>query len=268
MLGVTLEHQLSSLMPYVYYGTWPLFLFWEVVFPARKMSLPLLARWGGNFGLFAINLLSSRLVLIMLGVGILTYADDHGLGMISRAELPRALVIAGGVLLIDLSTYAFHVLFHKFSWLWRLHRVHHTDPEMDFSTNFRHHPLELVASTSLSIALALVAGFPPEALIINQLLSQLIEPMSHSNIRLPLWLDNVLRLIFVTPAMHLVHHSADGHETDSNYGMNFSFWDRLFRTYIPAPALGEKNMLIGLETFRDMKSARLPGALAVPFLSP
>lgn len=263
---MTLEYQLSALMPYFFYGTWPLILLWEVLIPLRKGEQPLLARWSGNLGLYAINMVWSRVAAAVLGVGIVTFANGHGFGLLNRAGLPLALLIPGGVLLIDLSTYGFHVLSHKLSWLWRLHRVHHTDPEIDLSTNFRHHPLESVVGTLFAAGVALLAGFPPEALVISQLLSLAVEPLSHGNVRLPKALDRILRAVVVTPAMHRVHHSAARLETDSNYASIFSFWDRLFGTYVAAPALGDAHMVMGLETFRGVEYARLPGALAVPFL--
>ena len=265
-MSMTLEYHLSNLLPYIFYGSWPVILLWEILLPARKTNVSALSRWSGNIGLYIINILLSRWSVALLGASLVAYGAAHGLGLAQHATLPAPLLIVVGVLLVDLSTYGFHVLSHKVHWLWRLHRVHHNDPEVDLSTNFRHHPLESIVGTLFAAAVALVAGFPPETVLVGQLLSLMVEPLSHSNVRLPGWLENPVRLVFVTPDMHVVHHSADKAETNSNYGGIFSFWDRIFGTYVAAPARGYGDMQLGLEVFRDIKYARLPGALAVPFL--
>jgi sterol desaturase/sphingolipid hydroxylase (fatty acid hydroxylase superfamily) len=264
---MVVQNQLEALLPYLYYGVWPAILLWESLQPARPLKYPLAARWSGNFSLLIINTLMMKLLVFLVGMHVLNWAYTHGLRLLDQPALPILPVILLGLLLNDLSQYGFHIISHKIHWLWRLHRVHHNDAEIDVSTNFRHHPLETLASLIFAGGVALILGFPPLAIIISQLLSQIIEPLSHGNIHLPEKLDKFLRFLLVTPAMHLVHHSADKRETDSNYGVLFSIWDRMFGTYVAKPALGEENMVIGLEDFREPAYARLPGSLALPFVS-
>ena len=166
----------------------------------------------------------------------------------------------------SLVSYAVHVAMHKVPWLWRLHRVHHTDTAMDISTAVRFHPLEFVVSVPAVLAATLVFGFPPLAVIIYSLVDAAMAVFSHANLRLPDRMERGVRLLLVTPAMHRIHHSALQPETDSNYGATLSCWDRLFGTHRAKPAGALASSQLGLAECRDRRSDSLPWLLSLPFI--
>jgi sterol desaturase/sphingolipid hydroxylase (fatty acid hydroxylase superfamily) len=170
-----------------------------------------------------------------------------------------------GFLALDLAIYAQHVAFHKAPLLWRLHRMHHADPDFDVTTGVRFHPFEILISMLIKIAVVIALGIPPVAVIAFEVVLNATSMFNHGNVAMPSWLDRALRAIVVTPDMHRVHHSVDARETDSNFGFNLSWWDRLFRTYRAAPQAGHAGMTIGLPTFRDRAELRLDRLLTQPF---
>jgi sterol desaturase/sphingolipid hydroxylase (fatty acid hydroxylase superfamily) len=156
---------------------------------------------------------------------------------------------------------------HAVPTLWRLHRVHHADLDYDLTTGARFHPIEIVLSMLIKFATIVVLGPPVVAVIIFEVLLNGMAMFNHGNVRLPLGLDRVLRLLVVTPDMHRVHHSVEDNETNSNFGFNLSLWDRLFGTYIAQPREGHQGMTIGIHQYRDPRQvARLPGMLLLPFV--
>ena len=170
-----------------------------------------------------------------------------------------------GFLALDLVIYLQHVVFHKVPLLWRLHRMHHADLDIDVTTGVRFHPIEILISLAIKIAVILALGIPVVAVILFEVLLNVTSMFNHSNVSMPAWLDRVLRFIVVTPDMHRVHHSVLRHETDSNYGFNLPWWDRLFGTYRPQPRPATPAMTIGLPTFRDPGELRLDRLLTQPF---
>jgi len=221
-------------------------------------------RWPANFGLTVINVL----LLVVLPVGSLAAADvaaSRGWGLLNQIAMPASIALIAAFLLRSLASYGIHVAMHKVPWLWRLHRVHHSDTAMDVSTAVRFHPLEFVVSVPVVLAATLVLGFPPLAVIVYSLVDAAMAVFSHANLRLPDRMERCVRLVLVTPAMHRIHHSASQSETDSNYGATLSCWDRLFGTHQAKPASALASMQIGLAECRDRRPDSLPWLLSLPF---
>jgi len=151
--------------------------------------------------------------------------------------------------------------------LWRLHRAHHADLEIDVTTGTRFHPLEMLLSMGIKAAAILVIGAPVLAVLLFEIALNATSMFNHSNVRLPLRFDAALRWIVVTPDMHRVHHSIRREETNRNFGFNFPWWDRLFGTYLRQPRDGHERMTIGIPEFRDAASCTtFSGILALPFI--
>jgi sterol desaturase/sphingolipid hydroxylase (fatty acid hydroxylase superfamily) len=239
--------------------------FWEIVAPRRPLSAGRLRRWPGNIGIVVVDALLVRLLIPTAVLGAALYAAGHGIGLFHHLNLRLSIAATLGFLILDLAIYGQHVVFHHVPWLWRLHRMHHADLDIDVSTGLRFHPIEILISVVIKIAVVMAFGIPPVAVILFEVVLNATSQFNHSNVRMPSGLDRILRLIVVTPDMHRVHHSVDRAETDSNFGFNLPWWDRLFRTYRPEPAQGHDAMTIGLPAFRDSKELRLDRMLTQPF---
>ncbi|HRE20011.1 MAG TPA: sterol desaturase family protein [Rhabdaerophilum sp.] len=237
----------------------------ESVTPFRAASRRM--RWPGNLGLFMLGIIAVRIVLPLGAVGYATWLASTGTGLFNQIQSPAWLAILASVILLDLAIYAQHVLFHKVPVLWRLHRVHHADTEMDATTGIRFHPLEIVVSLGFKLGAITMIGTPPFAVFLFEVLLNAGALFTHANLNLPAAWEGRLRLLLVTPGMHRVHHSRERVDTDSNYGFNLTVWDRLFRTYRPEPVPGETNVVFGIETFRDPCERRMVALLTQPFRS-
>lgn len=167
--------------------------------------------------------------------------------------------------LLDLIIYLQHVAFHAVPWLWRLHRMHHTDLDLDVTSGARFHPIEIVLSMAIKMVAVVALGPAAVAVVIFEVLLNGTAMFNHSNVFIPAYVDRMLRLIVVTPDMHRVHHSANPTETNSNFGFNLPWWDRLFGTYRAQPAEGHAGMTIGIEEFRSSRELRLDLMLLQPF---
>ena len=238
---------------------------WELVAPRRPLTVAKPQRWLTNLSLVALNTLLVRLLLPVLPVGLAVAAGERGWGLLSYLTLPVWAKILLAVLLLDLIIYWQHRLFHSLPLLWRLHRLHHTDLDLDVSTGNRFHPLEILISTGVKLAAVALLGAPVSAVIIFEVLLNGVAQFNHGNICLPAALDRWLRLLIVTPDMHRVHHSVVPRETDSNFGFNLPWWDRLGGTYRAQPAAGHQGMVIGLREFRDPGRLGLVPLLLLPF---
>jgi sterol desaturase/sphingolipid hydroxylase (fatty acid hydroxylase superfamily) len=238
---------------------------WELFAPRRPLAVGRLPRWPSNIGIVLVDALLVRLLIPTAAVGASLYAAGLGLGLFHWLNLRLSLAALLGFLVLDLVIYAQHVVFHHLPWLWRLHRMHHADLDIDVSTGLRFHPFEILISLLIKIATVLALGIPPVAVILFEIVLNATSQFNHSNVRMPRWLDRVLRLAVVTPDMHRVHHSIVRAETDSNFGFNLPWWDRLFRTYRPQPQAGHAGMTIGLPIFRDRNELRLDRLLTQPF---
>ena len=241
---------------------------WEVAAPRRRREIPRLLRWTNNLALVVLDTAVLRLAFPMLAVGLAILAEQRGWGLFNLLAVPGWLAFVASVVILDLAIYGQHVVFHAVPVLWRLHRMHHADLEFDVTTGLRFHPVEIVLSMAVKLAVVAALGPPALAVLVFEVLLNATALFSHSNVRLPAGLDRVLRWGIVTPDMHRVHHSIDRVETDSNYGFNLSVWDRLFRTYRAQPAKGHDAMQIGIGQFRTRRDLWLDRMLLQPFRGP
>lgn len=241
---------------------------WELLAPRRRRAVPRLIRWSNNLALVVVDTTLLRLAFPLLAVALALWAQDQGWGLFNVVAAPLWMSLPLSVLVLDLVIYGQHVMFHKVPVLWRLHRVHHADPEFDVTTGLRFHPGEIVLSMILKLATVLALGAPALAVLVFEVLLNATSMFNHSNVRLPLRLDRVLRVFIVTPDMHRVHHSIVRHETDSNFGFNLSLWDRLFGTYRAQPEAGHEAMTIGIGQFREPRELWLDRMLTQPFRGP
>lgn len=238
---------------------------WEAAAPRRAPEPDRTGRWPGNLGLVAVSALLVRLLFPLLPVALALLAQEKDWGLIPRLGLPAWGQVLLGLALLDLAIYLQHRAFHAWRPLWRLHRVHHADTFFDFTTGVRFHPLEMVLSMTFKLALVALLGPPALAVLLFELGLNCLVMFNHANVRLPPAADRLLRLLVVTPDMHRVHHSTDMREANLNFGFNFPWWDRLFRTYQAQPARGHETMPIGLTLFRGRKYRSLVQLLAMPF---
>jgi sterol desaturase/sphingolipid hydroxylase (fatty acid hydroxylase superfamily) len=239
----------------------------EWVLPRRKLTVKRPPRWASNLGLVVLNTLSVRLLLPLGAVGMAALARERGWGLFNNVDLPAWLGVLLSVVALDLAVYLQHVMFHAVPLLWRLHMVHHADLDFDVTTGLRFHTLEILLSMGLKLAAVVLLGAPVFAVVLFEILLNATSMFNHANVRMPSWLDGVVRLVLVTPDMHRVHHSAVVCETNSNFGFSLPWWDFLFGTYKPQPNAGHERMTVGLAQFRDERRVdRLPGMLALPFV--
>ena len=221
-------------------------------------------RWTNNLGLVVIDTIVLRLSFPILAVGLAVIAQDRGWGLFNVIEAPGWVAILVSIIVLDLVIYLQHVMFHAVPALWRLHRMHHADLEFDVTTGLRFHPVEILLSMGIKLAVVMALGPPAVAVLIFEVLLNATAMFNHSNIRLPMLVDRFLRLIVVTPDMHRVHHSIIPEETNSNFGFNLPWWDRLLGTYKAQPKAGHEGMTIGIEQFRTGRDLWLDRMLVQP----
>jgi sterol desaturase/sphingolipid hydroxylase (fatty acid hydroxylase superfamily) len=238
---------------------------WEILAPRRHLNFSRNIRWYSNIGMSLLNQLLLRLCFPVLLVGLAVEVQQREWGLFNLVEVPVVLAISMCLLLLDLTIYVQHIVFHRVSWLWRLHRVHHSDLDFDVTTAVRFHPVEIILSMLIKMVLVVLLGAPPLAVLIFEIVLNLTALFNHGNIFIPVKLDRVLRWALVTPDMHRVHHSAEPDETNSNFGFNLPWWDYLFKTYCPQPGKGHEEMTVGLDDFRREDKLLLPGLLLLPF---
>jgi sterol desaturase/sphingolipid hydroxylase (fatty acid hydroxylase superfamily) len=248
-------------------GVFAIMAAWEFLAPRRQLSVGRKPRWPNNLGILVLDSALVRVLIPTAAVGVAAIAAEGGWGLFNLLALPGWLAAVLGFLLLDFIIYAQHVVFHKLPLLWRLHRMHHADLDIDVSTGLRFHPIEILLSMLIKIAAVILFGVPVLAVLVFEVVLNATAMFNHSNVVMPLWLDRIVRLFLVTPDMHRVHHSIIRMETDSNYGFNLPWWDRLFRTYRAQPREGHLGMTIGLSIFRDPRELRLDRLLTQPFRS-
>ncbi len=236
----------------------------EAFAPRRPLNLGR-ARWPANLGIVVINVLLVRMLLPGGAIAAALWADAHGFGLFNRLSWSDSVEIIAAVILLDLVIYGQHVLFHAMPVLWRLHMVHHADRDIDVTTGLRFHPIEIILSMLIKITVVALLGAPVLAVIIFEIVLNGMAMFNHANVRLPGKVDNLLRLVVITPDVHRVHHSIIKPETNSNYGFNLSVWDRLFGTYRAQPEYGHTNMTIGLEHLQTAPTHKLGFMLRLPF---
>jgi sterol desaturase/sphingolipid hydroxylase (fatty acid hydroxylase superfamily) len=252
---------------FAYFGAVIVLALLEGVAPRRVAGDTLRVRWFGNFAITILGTVLVRALFPMVGVGWAVFCATRGWGLFNQVACPFWLAFIATIVLIDVVNYTQHYLLHRVPVLWRLHRTHHTDQEYDFTTGVRFHPLEDVFATAVLVGATAALGAPPAAVLASQLLSVTVTFVEHANVRVPAWLDRIVRLLVVTPDMHRIHHSQDVGESLSNFSNTFSFWDRLFGTYLEEPAAGQDGIAFGVREFGERKHLTLPWMLAQPFLS-
>lgn len=246
-------------------GIFAVMALWETLAPRRRQAIGRWRRWPGNLGIVVLNSVLVRLLFPTAAVGVALFAETHGWGLLHVLKAPNWLAFGASVLLLDLAIYLQHVLFHAVPGLWRLHRMHHTDLEFDLTTGARFHPLEILLSLGIKLGVIVALGAPATAVLVFEVLLNATSMFNHGNVRLPVPLDRLLRRFLVTPDMHRVHHSWHPDETNSNFGFNVPWWDRLFGTYRAQPRDGHLNMTLGINQFRDPRELRLDRMLWQPF---
>jgi len=246
-------------------GVFLLIALWELLAPRRRLVDSKARRWLTNLSLVAVNAATARILIPLLPVTLAILLAEKGWGILNLLSLPYWIKIAAALIFLDFIIYLQHKSFHYQPLLWRLHRLHHTDLDIDVTTGNRFHPLEIIISLLIKLAAVAVIGAPAVAVVSFEIILNAAAQFNHGNIKIPLQIDRWLRLILVTPDMHRVHHSVIVRETNSNFGFNIPLWDRLFGTYREQPRDGHLGMTIGLKEFREPAELSLVRLLVQPF---
>jgi sterol desaturase/sphingolipid hydroxylase (fatty acid hydroxylase superfamily) len=237
---------------------------WESFLPQRKLSQTAERRWSRHGILFAICAAVNMAVLRLTPVAVAALVADSRYGVLNRAWLPDAVRFAATILLLDLLQYSVHRTLHRVGFLWRIHAVHHSDPDYDVSTSARFHPLELIVTQGALLGTVALLAPPVLAVLVTELLRVALNLAEHANASLPAGVERIVRLFLVTPDLHRIHHSEDEGEQGSNLGQIFPWWDRLFGTYLAYAAKG-RNFVTGLRGFQNSASMGVGFMLAEPF---
>lgn len=245
-------------------GVLLLMLLWEQLRPLHADA----RRWPRrrvNLLIVLVDTVVLRLGLPLLAAGAAVIANERSLGLLNAVDWPWWLELSLALLVFDLVIYWQHRLFHRIQPLWRLHAMHHSDLIMDSTTGLRFHPLEIVLSMLIKVAVVLVMGAPWLAVVVFEIVLNATALFNHGNVALPGWLERPLRLVFVTPEMHRVHHSVHADEHHSNFSFNLSVWDRLFGSYRAQPRDGHLRMTMGLARFRQTEDQGVLALMLQPF---
>ena len=263
MIGSSLDPEVLLRLS-VSVGLLSVFVVWEWLAPRRRVAAHRGVRWSGNLGIQLIDALVLRLFFPGAAVGVAVWLQHQDIGVLAWLELPFVLEALISLLVLDLAVYVQHVFAHRWPWLWRLHRMHHSDLHLDATSGLRFHPLEILLSMVWKSLVLVALGAPPAAVLLFELALNGTAIFNHANIRLPARWDRKLRWVVVTPDMHRVHHSIYRQETNSNYGFNLPWWDRCFGTYREQPRDGHADMRIGIPQFRQFPESRLDRLLLQP----
>lgn len=260
MAGLELVIRLTAFL-----GVFATVAIWEALAPRRTAAFPRTQRWPHNLTLLALDALVVRLLLPGAAIAVAVSGQMRGWGLLNALTLSGWPSVLLAILLLDLAIYFQHVVFHAVPTLWRLHRVHHSDPDFDVTTGTRFHPIEILLSTLVKMAAVVAIGAPAIAVLVFEVLLNATAMFNHANAKLPGVIGQWLRLLIVTPDMHRVHHSVVYNEANSNFGFNLPWWDRLFGTYRAQPAAGHDAMTLGVDAFRTRADLRLERLLLQPF---
>ncbi|MEO5559029.1 MAG: sterol desaturase family protein [Dokdonella sp.] len=241
---------------------------WEMLAPRRPQAIGRWRRWPSNLGIVVLDSVLVRLIFPTAAVGVAMFSEAHTWGLFHAWQAPPWFALVASLLLLDLTIYLQHVMLHAVPLLWRLHRMHHTDLEFDLTTGARFHPLEILLSLVIKLGVIVALGAPALAVLAFEVVLNVTSMFNHGNVRLPQRLDRLLRWLLVTPDMHRVHHSWHPDETNSNFGFNLSWWDRVFGTYRAQSRDGQTGLTIGINQFRDPRELRLDRMLWQPFRGP
>lgn len=250
----------------VFIGLFAILAVMEFLAPRRELEHVKAKRWLTNWLIVIIDSFVLRLIFTGAAVGVAVWAELNGYGLFNIVEVPAVISVIICFIVLDFAIWLSHVASHKIPLFWAVHRMHHSDVDIDVSTAIRFHPIEIILSMVWKMIIVVILGAPAVAVLIFEIILNGAAMFNHSNIKLPLAIDKILRQFIVTPDMHRVHHSTEHNETDSNYGFNLAIWDRLFGTYIDQPKAGHKAMKIGLNEWQDERPTRLFWSLKVPFI--
>ncbi|HEX9756197.1 MAG TPA: sterol desaturase family protein [Nitrospiria bacterium] len=250
----------------IFFGIFILMATWEVISPRRILTTSKPKRWIANIGIVILNTFLVRMVLNLAPVGTAIFASEQGWGILNLVERSQWVLIPVAIISLDFVIYLQHIMFHAIPLLWRLHMVHHTDLDFDVTTGARFHPIEILLSTFIKMGAVLLIGASPVSVFTFEALLNGTSMFNHGNVRIPKSIDRGLRWFIVTPDMHRVHHSIYKEETNSNFGFNLPWWDRLMGTYTPVPREGHTGMTIGLSQYRNPDQLSLLGILTLPFV--
>jgi sterol desaturase/sphingolipid hydroxylase (fatty acid hydroxylase superfamily) len=245
-----------------------LFALAELFWPRRPLTASKSKRWLANISIIVADSLVVRLLFPVVPISLAATAQTKSWGLFNHLGIPGWVELIAGLIILDLIIYLQHRLFHRIPLLWRLHRMHHTDLDLDVSTGTRFHPLEIVLSLLIKMAAVLLFGLSPLTVLLFEILLNATSLFNHANLALPLPVDRWLRLLLVTPDMHRVHHSVIPKETDSNFGFCQPWWDRLLGTYREQPRDGHIGMTIGLREYRNQTDLGIWSLLRIPFETP
>ena len=239
---------------------------WESFRPRRELSTPPERRWGKHGLVLVVGTVISVGIYRVSPVVVAIAFAGNRYGLLNKPLIPFIGRCILAVLLLDFVKYAIHRAFHSVSFLWRVHQVHHSDPDFDVSTAARVHPIEIILTQAAYLSVTAMFAPPVAGVLIAELISAFQSFFGHANACLPGWVENPLRLVFVTPDMHRIHHSEEVEEQFANFGDSLPWWDYLLRTYRAAPAAGQKGMVVGLKGYQNAASLGLVFMLTQPFL--
>jgi sterol desaturase/sphingolipid hydroxylase (fatty acid hydroxylase superfamily) len=247
----------------VFLGVFTVMVLWEFFRPRRPLPYPLRQRWVTNLGLTFLNMVLVRITVGGAAYAAAVFAAEQRVGLLHWMALPPWAAVMVTLLVLDFAVYLQHVMVHAVPVLWRLHRVHHADLGFDATTGLRFHPIEIFLSLGLKVAVIVLLGAAPWAVVAFEIMLNASSVFNHGNVVIPESVDHWLRWAIVTPDMHRIHHSTRVVETNSNFGFSVSWWDRLCGTYRTQPALGQTGMEIGLSDYRT--PLNLGQLLLLPF---
>ncbi len=257
----------STLRLGVFLGLFTLFGILEFLFPRRARVQSQAKRWTTHWILLVLYSILIRLMALLTPVIVATgaaqNAASNGWGLFNVVDLPIWLEMLLAIVILDWAIWFQHLVTHKIPFLWRFHRVHHSDRDLDVSSAIRFHPVEIALSMLYKVALVYILGAPVVAVIIFEVILNGAAMFNHANINLPKPIDRILRLVVVTPDMHRIHHSDKRIEHDSNYGFSVSIWDHIFRTFTAEPENGHDGMTVGLR-WQDDRPQNLVWVLKLP----
>ncbi len=234
----------------------------EAVYPAREPLQKRSSRWITNIGLVIIDTLAIRLLFPIIAVGTALWAQTQGWGVLNVIAIPGWMSVLLAIIILDMMIYWQHVAFHRMPWLWRLHKIHHADRDLDATSGLRFHPVEIIISMIYKMVVVVALGAPVLAVIIFEIVLNACALFNHANVRIPPWIERPLRKIMVTPALHRIHHSVIERETNTNFGFSVIWWDKVFRSYTDMPS---GNLTLGLSEYQTDAPSNLIWSLFTPF---
>lgn len=251
---------------FAFVGVLSLMASWELLAPRRHLALAKGTRWTTNLSIVVLDSVIIRLLFASGAVGTALLVQDRDWGVLNHLNWPLWIEFALAVVILDFVLYIQHVLFHAVPVFWRFHMMHHSDLDCDVTTGLRFHPLEVTISMVIKLIALVSLGAMPSAVLAFEVVLNATSMFNHSNVWMPAVMDRILRWILVTPDMHRIHHSVLPQETNSNFGFNLPWWDRLLGTYRSQPTGGHESMPLGLEQFRSASQLTLLRILALPFI--